>query len=645
MTDTLAGQGLGTAPGRPEPPPWKPEAREPSRQHGLLALIIKANAPPPPEHSWLFRAATQVAVLTGLFACVSTGELSVAAAIFATVAITAGMTFSAATRRRPWQWVKILLAVAVLAVFVDFVMQLFGVARTGELTSVEVPLSGLFVWVQVVHSFDVPARRDLLFSVAAAAALVTVAGAQAQSTSFLAFVIVWLVSSLVCLACSWRSMSGGEGRLRIGGLAGATVVILAVAVVVEVVLPAPKTSQAIHLPASLSSVLPLPSGTGLTEGGSGVSQPAQAGQPGTVGGFVGMAGPLDTALRGALGNEVVFNVRADRPGYFLGLTYTDWNGQSWINPPCGAKSISGPSPFLIPVSPPGGGAPLSDAFPQATPSSTNIQTFYIKQPLPNLLFSTSTAYEVYFDARSLEIGCDNSIRSTVAMTAGTVYTVLSADDEVAPRQLASVPASVFASPPTAKQTYDHVFASELGLPKDNPYARVAALARTIVAKARPTSLVGVVEALENWIGDHTEYSLDIPPLSPGQDPVNTFLFVTKKGFCEQISTSLAVMLRTLGIPAREATGYVPGSFDPLSDLYTVQAKDAHAWVQVYFPGYGWQSFDPTAYVPLAPADPGAVLLSDIGRFAKGLPWLPIGLAVAAGAAVYGEARAMRRRRA
>jgi hypothetical protein len=106
------------------------------------------------------------------------------------------------------------------------------------------------------------------------------------------------------------------------------------------------------------------------------------------------------------------------------------------------------------------------------------------------------------------------------------------------------------------------------------------------------------------------------------------------------------MLRTLGVPTREAIGYVPGPFDPLSDLYEIQAKDAHAWVQVWFPGVGWQSFDPTAQVPLAPPDPGAVLLSDIGHAIGALPWAPIGgglCVVATGALVAVEMRRRRRR--
>jgi hypothetical protein len=128
---------------------------------------------------------------------------------------------------------------------------------------------------------------------------------------------------------------------------------------------------------------------------------------------------------------------------------------------------------------------------------------------------------------------------------------------------------------------------------------------------------------------HTRYSTDIPPLAPGQDTVDEFLFGNRTGFCEQISTALAVMLRSLDIPAREAVGYVPGPYNPITDLYDVEAKDAHAWVQVWFPGYGWQSFDPTAVVPLANPSPGSTLLHDASGALGRLPWVLIGLVVGA----------------
>ena len=137
-----------------------------------------------------------------------------------------------------------------------------------------------------------------------------------------------------------------------------------------------------------------------------------------------------------------------------------------------------------------------------------------------------------------------------------------------------------------------------------------------------------MESLIAWIGAHTRYSTDIPPLPAGADTVDEFLFGNRVGFCEQISTSLAVMLRSLGIPAREAVGYVPGPYNPITDLYEVRADDAHAWVQVWFPGFGWQSFDPTAVVPLANPAPGATALQDLGRALGRVPVLPVAAVLA-----------------
>jgi hypothetical protein len=127
--------------------------------------------------------------------------------------------------------------------------------------------------------------------------------------------------------------------------------------------------------------------------------------------------------------------------------------------------------------------------------------------------------------------------------------------------------------------------------------RVRALAERITAGQ--TTTYDKVRALEAWMGAHTKYSLDAPVARDGVDVVDDFLFNVREGWCEQISSSLVVMLRTLGIPAREATGFVPGARGRLTDEFVVRAKDAHAWAEVYFPGVGWQAFDPTAHVGLA----------------------------------------------
>jgi hypothetical protein len=128
-------------------------------------------------------------------------------------------------------------------------------------------------------------------------------------------------------------------------------------------------------------------------------------------------------------------------------------------------------------------------------------------------------------------------------------------------------------------------------------SRVRELAGDITAVA-PTTY-DKVRAIERWLGDNTKYSLDAPLASPGKDVVDQFVFESRVGWCEQVASTLVVMLRSVGVPARVATGFVTGHHDPLNGRYVVRERDAHAWAEVYFPGVGWQGFDPTASVPLA----------------------------------------------
>ncbi len=91
------------------------------------------------------------------------------------------------------------------------------------------------------------------------------------------------------------------------------------------------------------------------------------------------------------------------------------------------------------------------------------------------------------------------------------------------------------------------------------------------------------------------------------------------GWCEQIASSLVVLARSAGIPARLATGFVPGDRDALTGRFVVREREAHAWAEIFFPGIGWQGFDPTAAVPLAgDAKAGGSVLSSLRRHAAPL---------------------------
>jgi transglutaminase-like putative cysteine protease len=90
------------------------------------------------------------------------------------------------------------------------------------------------------------------------------------------------------------------------------------------------------------------------------------------------------------------------------------------------------------------------------------------------------------------------------------------------------------------------------------------------------------------------YTLEPPLLD--NNPIDQFLFISKRGFCEHYSSAFVVMMRSAGIPARVVTGYQGGEVNPVDNVFTVRQSDAHAWAEVWLRGRGWTRVDPTAAV-------------------------------------------------
>jgi transglutaminase-like putative cysteine protease len=128
--------------------------------------------------------------------------------------------------------------------------------------------------------------------------------------------------------------------------------------------------------------------------------------------------------------------------------------------------------------------------------------------------------------------------------------------------------------------------------------RVSELARTLTASA--ANNYDRAAALQSYLRNNFKYTLDPPEIEP-EDPVGSFLFRSKSGYCEYFAAAMAVMLRTLNVPSRLVNGFQTGSYNRIGKDFVVRARDAHSWVEVYFTGYGWIPFDPT------PADPHPVL--------------------------------------
>ncbi len=189
----------------------------------------------------------------------------------------------------------------------------------------------------------------------------------------------------------------------------------------------------------------------------------------------------------------------------------------------------------------------------------------------------------------------SSVTAEVPLEATTTYTVsgyISAVDERSLRE------SGIGYPDWIKTSY-------LQLPDTLP-PRVRERAQAIVGAANATTAYDQALAIEKALRSLT-YDEQRPTPPDERDWVDYFLFDAQRGYCDDFASAMVVMLRSQGIPARWVQGYAGGTLDPDTGLWVVRESVAHSWVEVYFPTYGWQRFEPTpapyAIAVARPAEP------------------------------------------
>ncbi|MFB5190871.1 transglutaminase-like domain-containing protein [Alicyclobacillus fastidiosus] len=163
------------------------------------------------------------------------------------------------------------------------------------------------------------------------------------------------------------------------------------------------------------------------------------------------------------------------------------------------------------------------------------------------------------------------------------YTILMKDDTPVSSVKAQVPSDIAQN--------------DLQLPSELP-RDVGQLAQHIVGQSGAKTEYAAVMAIVQYLqANYTYQTTGVPVPGAHQDYVEQFLFSSKVGYCNNFSSAAAVMLRTLGVPTRWVTGFAAGSQDfsdaASTNKYIITNDDAHSWVEVYFPAYGWIPFDPT----------------------------------------------------
>lgn len=120
------------------------------------------------------------------------------------------------------------------------------------------------------------------------------------------------------------------------------------------------------------------------------------------------------------------------------------------------------------------------------------------------------------------------------------------------------------------------------------------LTEQIVSQSGAVTPYDKAKAVEQWLRANILYNEKIPTPPSNVDPIDWFIFDIREGYCNYYSSAMVMMLRSQGIPSRMAAGFAEGTYSPNDGSYLVRENDAHTWVEVFFPGFGWVEFEPTA---------------------------------------------------
>jgi len=497
-------------------------------------------------------------VLAGFGTLASTGGLDLLSVLLVAAALLVRGYFLAVRRPvvLPDKWITILTISYLMFYLADY----FAISASFLTSTVH-----LVLFVLVIRLFSVRRVRDTYFLAVISFLMVLASAMLTVDTTFLlAFVAFMLVAILTVILmemkqaatkASVRPTWAGRSSERQVGMS-----LAATAPVMVVLISFSATLIFFVLPRVSSSFL---SGYTPTSAiATGFSDHVQLGKIGEI----------------QQSSAVVMHVRINNdPGgaYDLkwrGITLSVFDGDTWSNPH---------EPHLAPRSP--GGSFLLSGAHQAR-SRSEIHYRVLMEPLGSGVFFLAPV-PLTLDGNYRFLAIDGA-GQVIDPDPGHPITIYEATSDI--------------SRPTVSQLRDasddyppRILLEYLQLPKIDP--RIPRLAEQITSGK--SNEYEKAFALEWYLRTNFGYTLQLPSRRHS-DPLAYFLFERKQGHCEYFASAMAVMLRTLHIPSRVVNGFRTGEYNDLTGQYLVRASNAHSWVEAYFPGYGWISFDPT---PASPA--------------------------------------------
>ncbi|MCU0523366.1 MAG: DUF3488 and DUF4129 domain-containing transglutaminase family protein [Elainella sp. Prado103] len=556
--------------------------------------------PPPlpePEESIPLRILVQLLVTVGivatdLAAADSTGALGVS--FWAVPVSAAGAAWSWRQRRKRNIPVKFCIAIAMVIALGVFFARLWG-----DRNDTRLALATLLIHLQVFHSFDLPRRKDLGYSVLIGLILLGVAATLSQTLTFAPLLLLFISTAIPVLVLDYRSRLGLPAPTfqRVGidlaprRLGPVMAGIIGLGLAVFLVLPRFPGYQLRSFPVSTpiplqqqfnTSTISNPGyvreGSGGTGTGTGTLDDLNRG-PGQVDKnfYYGFNSRINQNLRGEMQPRTVMRVRSQAPGFWRVLAFDRYTGQGWEisrNAEDQVRKFERPDwsfRFSLPWS------------VTLNRSREVIQTYTMVSDLPNLIPALYEPKELYFPTTQIAVDEEGGLRSPVLLSEGLTYTVVS---EVPYRDRTRLNQTVSEAPNSIQRVYLQLPAAITNSVRQQTEMMLAKSPRPLITPYEKALY------LAQYLKQNYRIQPDLPFFEDDEDLAMAFLTKFQGGYPDHFATTLTVMLRSIGIPARLVMGFSTGEFNPFTGFYVVQNIDAHAMTEVYFHKFGWFAFDP-----------------------------------------------------
>jgi hypothetical protein len=528
-----------------------------------------------------YRTALFFLLLTSVITLVSTGKLDPLTTVLApTLVLYKGFRWWRGKPVELRQNVATRLVVAYILVFpldlLFFSPQLAGDTANPELYAALLAAVHFLLYVTVVRLYSVVTDRDAVFLSMLAFSGVLASAVFTVDTSFLIFFLIFLLFA-VAVFLGLEIHKGANGAVfpplsgdvlrerrfyRAVSLAALSVAFGAIALGSLLFFAFPRFSVGYFGRSGLQSKFM-----------SGFTDDVELGQIGEI----------------KKNNTVVMRIQTGAPVHYpllrwRGIALTTFDGHRWYTAEAKPKVKTPGSDGWIALATRADmeGRPAAQVHFLALLQPNDSQALFAPAQVFALRGNFATEAGAYSDAvrhSSLSIDSTNSIYNQSRNLAQIRYEGVSLLPAARPTEARSATAVYSAE---MRKTY-------LQLP-DPLDPRILDLARKITATAN--NPYDKALALESYLSTNFGYTLELTGKFK-DDPLAHFLFETKAGHCEYFASAMAVMLRALGIPSREVNGFLPGAYNDVGGDYIVRASDAHSWVEAYFPGSGWVTFDPT----------------------------------------------------